>query len=55
MKAIKWMLFGMAWMLLGISCLLAGAFFGGDGLRVLGMLFPIFGGIVCILAATMKE
>ena len=55
MKAIKWMLFGIAWMLLGISCLLASALFGGGGLELLGVLCPALGAIICILAVTRKE
>ena len=45
MKAIKWMLFGIACMLLGISCLLASAFFGGGGLELLGVLCPVLGAV----------
>ena len=55
MKAIKWMLFGIACMLLGISCLLASALFGSGGLELLGALCPVLGVIICLLAATMKE
>ena len=55
LKAIKWMLFGIACMLLGISCLLASAFFGGGGLELLGVLCPVLGVIICLLAVTMKE
>ena len=46
MKAIKWMLFGIACMLLGIS---------SGGLELLGALCPVLGVIICLLAVTMKE
>lgn len=55
MKAIKWMLFGIACMLLGISCLLASALFGSGGLELLGAMCPVLGVIICLLAVTMKE
>ena len=55
LKAIKWMLFGIAWILLGISCLLASALFGGGGLELLGVLCPALGAIICILAVARKE
>ena len=55
MKAIKWMLFGIALILFGVCCLFAGYVDGKVGIAWLGMLCPMFGLIICILAVSMKN
>ena len=55
MKAIKWMLFGLALILSGIAFSLTAVLAGGEGLAFLGILCPIFGLIVCVLGLSIKE
>lgn len=50
MKAIKWMLFGIACMILSLCCILA--FYLDAGVFA---LIAIVGFIICILAMSMKE
>lgn len=55
MKAIKWMLFGIALLLLGICGMLGCALDGGGGSVALGLLCPLFGILICILAVSKKD
>lgn len=52
MKAI---LLGIAFILFGFVMLLTGEFYGGNAYEILGMACPVFGIMLAILGAFIKE